>query len=109
VTDADARPLADGRYEVSASLHAEHVTENGTSPSRRATNERLAVEITDGEGNVLLTTAVRMTGASAPARFVVTGRPARNTIDPALTRIDPTQRDNTALLEMTARSSEPPA
>jgi hypothetical protein len=105
VTDAMAKPLADGRYAVSAALHAEHVTENGTSPSRRATNERLVLEIRDAEGKVLLTTAVRMTGASAPVRFVVTGRPAHITIDPALTRIDPTQRDNTAALESTTRSS----
>lgn len=109
VTDAMAKPLADGRYEVSAALHAEHVTEEGTSHSRRATNERLAVEITDDAGKVLLSTAVHMRGVSAPVRFVVTGRPARITIDPALTRIDPTQRDNTAALETTARSSGPPA
>lgn len=99
VTDAHAKPLADGRYEVSASLHAEHVTEHGASSSRRATGERLAVEIGDAEGKVLLATSVRMTDLSAPVRFTVTGRPARITLDPALTRIDPTQRDNTAALE----------
>jgi hypothetical protein len=95
VDKASARQVG-GAYEVTASYDASRVTVDAKgNESRTILNERIPFAILDEVGKVIHSEKARIDKRSGRLSFRVTKKPAQLVVDPDLTRIDPSQRDNT--------------
>ncbi|MEP7064014.1 MAG: M1 family aminopeptidase, partial [Betaproteobacteria bacterium] len=93
---ADARPLADGRYEVTLKVAAHKLKADGLGKEAEAPlNDWIDIGVLDAEGKPLFLDKKSIDHDAAEFTMVVAAKPARAGIDPLNKLIDRIPRDNT--------------
>jgi ABC-2 type transport system permease protein len=93
---ADARALADGRFEVTLKVAARKLKADGLGKESDAPlADWIDIGVLDADGKPLFLEKRMIDGAAAQFTIVVAARPARAGIDPLNKLIDRSPRDNT--------------
>lgn len=95
LTDAKARPLSGGRYEVTLEITAGmRRADAGGHESEAPLDEPIPIALYGEDGRTLLQTEQRLTSGANQVRLVVDARPTSAAVDPDLTRIERDVGDN---------------